>query len=93
MARCPALGFPFGLRAYGHPSKYFIQKPTLRAPILRYALSRLQGRPAAEASAAAKLKVPRIPLLLGSLYGPVAFLLSGKEQTCLPLAQSERSPK
>lgn len=74
-------------------SKYFIQKPTLRAPILRYALSRLRGRPAAEASAAAKLNVPRIPLMLGSLYGPAAFLLSGKEKPAFPLAQSDRSPK
>jgi hypothetical protein len=74
-------------------AKYFIQKPSLRGSILRYALSRLRWRPAAEASAATKLKVPRIPLMLGSLYGPAAFLLSGKEKPAFPLAQSDRSPK
>jgi GT2 family glycosyltransferase len=74
-------------------SKYFIQRPSLRGSILRYAVSRLRRRPAAEATAATKLKIPRIPLLLGSFHGPVAFLLSGKEQTGIPVTSSERSPK
>jgi GT2 family glycosyltransferase len=60
-------------------TKYFLQEPSLRGQILRYAASRLRRRPSPESSAAAKLKVPRIPLLLGSLYGPMAFLLSGKK--------------
>jgi GT2 family glycosyltransferase len=60
-------------------TKYFLQEPSRRGQILRYAASRLRRRPAPEASIAVKLKVPRIPLFLGSLYGPLAFLLSGKE--------------
>jgi GT2 family glycosyltransferase len=59
-------------------TKYFLQQPSLRGPILRYAASRLRRRPAPEASAAAQLKVPRLPLLLGSLFGPIAFLLARK---------------
>ena len=60
-------------------TKYFLQEPSLRIKIVRYAASRLRLRPAPEAAAAAKLKVPRIPLLLGSLFGPLALLLAGKE--------------
>lgn len=60
-------------------TKYFLCEPALRGQILRYAASRLQRRPMREASAKAGLRVPRIPLSLGSLYGPLAFLLSGKE--------------
>ena len=74
-------------------SKYFLQKSSLRAPIFRYALSRLRWRPAAEASAATKLKVPRIPLLVGSFYGPIALLFSGKERAALPLAEPEGNSK
>jgi GT2 family glycosyltransferase len=57
--------------------KYFLQEPSRRGSILRYAASRLRPRPAPEAAAAAKLKIPRLPLFLGSLYGPIALLLSG----------------
>jgi len=60
-------------------TKYFLQEPSRHREILRYIASRLRRRPAAEASAATKLKVPRIPLFLGSLYGPIAYLLSRKE--------------
>ncbi len=60
-------------------TKYFLQEPSLRREILRYIASRLRRRPAAEALAATNLKVPRIPFFLGNLYGPIAFLLSGKE--------------
>ncbi len=60
-------------------TKYFQQEPSRRREILRYMASRLRRRPAGTASTATKLKVPRIPLFLGSLYGPIAFLLSGKE--------------
>jgi GT2 family glycosyltransferase len=62
-------------------TKYFLQEPSLRGQILHYAASRLRPRPAPEASSAAKLKVPRIPFLLGNLYGPLAFLLSGVESS------------
>jgi GT2 family glycosyltransferase len=60
-------------------TKYFLQQPSLRGQIIRYGVSRLRRRPMAEVSIARKLKVPIIPLILGSLYGPIAFLLSGKE--------------
>ncbi len=60
-------------------TKYFLQEPASRGPILRYAASRLRRRPDTETSPAARPHVPRSPLLLGSLYGPLAFLLSGKE--------------
>ncbi|HXW13030.1 MAG TPA: glycosyltransferase [Terriglobia bacterium] len=60
-------------------TKYFLQKPSLRSQILRYVASRVRRRTAPEVRAAANLKVPRIPLLLGSLFGPIAFLLAGKE--------------
>jgi GT2 family glycosyltransferase len=59
--------------------KYFLQQPSLRGRIIDYAASRLRRRPRHEASASARLKVPRISLLGGSLWGPFAFLLSGKE--------------
>ncbi|MGO8816148.1 MAG: glycosyltransferase family 2 protein [Terriglobia bacterium] len=74
-------------------SKYFLQRPPLRGPILRYALSRRRRRPPAEASAATQLKVPRIPLLVGSIYGPVAFLLSPRDRPGSPLPKTESRPK
>jgi len=60
-------------------TKYFLEKPSLRGRTLRYVASRLHRQPVPETSTAARPPVPRIPLLLGSLYGPFAFLLSGKE--------------
>jgi GT2 family glycosyltransferase len=60
-------------------TKYFLQEPSRQRETLRYVASRLRRRPAAEESTATKLKVPRIPFFLGSLYGPIAFLLSGKK--------------
>jgi GT2 family glycosyltransferase len=60
-------------------TKYFLQEPSLRRETLRYAASRLRPLPAPAASSAAKFKIPRMPLFVGSLYGPLAFLLSGKE--------------
>jgi GT2 family glycosyltransferase len=61
-------------------TKYFLQEPSLRGRIFRYAVPRLRPRPAKapQASSASKLRVPRIPFLLGSLYGPLAFVISGK---------------
>ena len=60
-------------------TKYFLEEPSLRRAVLHYAASRLQRQAAREAPTATQFKVPRLPLLLGSLYGPIAFLLSGKE--------------
>ena len=60
-------------------TKYFLRESSLRGRIVRYAASRLRRRPVREVSVATKLKIPRIPLILGSLYGPLAFLLSGKK--------------
>jgi GT2 family glycosyltransferase len=59
-------------------TKYFLSEPSLRRDILRYAASRLRPPSGPDASSAAKFKVPRFSLVLGSLYGPIAFLLSGK---------------
>jgi hypothetical protein len=59
-------------------TKYFLQEPSLRGPILRYAASRLRRRPVPPAFASAQPEVSRIPLLLGSLCGPIAFLLARK---------------
>ena len=59
-------------------TKYFLREPSLRGPVLRYAASRLRPRPRPEAWRAAKFRIPRIPLLLGSLFGPLAFLLARK---------------
>jgi GT2 family glycosyltransferase len=60
-------------------TKYFLQEPASRGQILRYAASRLRRQPAPEASATTQLRIPRMPLLLGSLFGPIAFLLAGKQ--------------
>jgi len=59
-------------------TKYFWQEPSLRGAIIRYADSRLRPRSAPDAPAT-NIKVPRIPFLLGSLYGPLAFLLSRRK--------------
>ena len=55
-------------------TKYFLQEPSLRHRILRYAASRLRLQPAPKAVTPAKIRVPNIPFILGSLYGPLAFL-------------------
>ncbi len=61
-------------------TKCFLEEPALRGKVLRYVASRL-GRKAEQApSPDASADFPRLPLLLGSLYGPVAFLLSGKNK-------------
>jgi GT2 family glycosyltransferase len=59
-------------------TKYFLQERSLRGRILRYAASRQHRQPAPKASTPAKIRIPRIPFLLGSLYGPIAFLFSGE---------------
>ena len=59
-------------------TKYFLQKPELRGAILRYVLARilrrggLPGLPVVGPS-----PLPQFPFLFGSIYGPLAFLLSG----------------
>jgi GT2 family glycosyltransferase len=58
-------------------TKYFLRDSSLRRQILRYAASRVQRQPAPKALTPAKLRVPNIPFILGSLYGPLAFLFSG----------------
>jgi hypothetical protein len=55
-------------------TKYFLQEPSRRGQILRYAASRLRPRLQPETT----FRVPRIPLLLGSLFGPLAFLMARK---------------
>ena len=58
-------------------TKYFLQDPDLRGAILRYTLRRAvrRRRPPESAEASARM-LPTIPFLVGSLYGPLAFLLS-----------------
>jgi cellulose synthase/poly-beta-1,6-N-acetylglucosamine synthase-like glycosyltransferase len=60
-------------------TKYFLEEPSLRGEILRYIASRFRNRLAHGSRASASVKLPRFPFLLGSLYGPFAFLLSGKK--------------
>jgi GT2 family glycosyltransferase len=60
-------------------TKYYVKEPSLRGEILRYIASRLRPRPVPDTSVAERFQVPRLPLFLGSLYGPLAFLLSGNE--------------
>jgi len=67
--------------ACGHTAmltKYFLQEPSLRGEILRYTASRILRRWRVK-SPSAPVRVPRLPFLLGSLYGPLAFLLSRRE--------------
>ena len=59
-------------------TKYFLRDSSLRRRILRYAASRMRLQPAPKALTPAKIRVPNIPFILGSLYGPLAFLFSGK---------------
>jgi len=60
-------------------AKYFFREPARRGQILRYVTSRLGGRGGSDIAQAGRHKPPRLPFLFGSLYGPLAFLLSGKE--------------
>jgi GT2 family glycosyltransferase len=61
-------------------AKYFLQEPSLRGEVLRYAASRILRRQAAhESRGGARVALPRLPFWLGSLYGPLAFLLSGRK--------------
>jgi len=60
-------------------TKYVLEEPTLRGEILRYIASRFRNRLARGSRSSASVKLPRLPFVLGSLYGPIAFLLSGKK--------------
>lgn len=60
-------------------TKYFLQEPSLRRTILRYAASRVLRRKQTASPPFTQARIPRLPLLLGSLYGPLAFLLSRRE--------------
>lgn len=60
-------------------TKFFLGEPALRGETLRYIAARLRGRLAPGTWDSAGGRLPRLPFLLGSLYGPFAFLLSGKE--------------
>jgi GT2 family glycosyltransferase len=57
-------------------TKHFLWDPPLRGSILRYAASRIPRRKAPASPTSTRVWIPRVPLLLGSLYGPLAFLLS-----------------
>ena len=64
-------------------AKYFFASPCQRGAIRRYTLSRFRPRSMPKALAG-KIKFPHISFLLGSLYGPAALLLSGKERKQIP---------
>lgn len=59
-------------------TKYYLQEPSLRGEILRYTASRILRRWQVK-SPSTPVRVPRLPFLLGSLYGPLAFLLSRRK--------------
>ena len=60
-------------------AKYFLGRRSLRGPIITYATSRLRREQTSTGPAPVKSAVPRLPFLLGSLYGPLAYLISGKD--------------
>jgi GT2 family glycosyltransferase len=59
-------------------TKYFLEEPSLRGAVLRYAASRVLRRKEPTSPITTQARIPRLPFLLGSLYGPLAFLLSGR---------------
>lgn len=60
-------------------TKLFLQDASLRGRVVRYVRSRLRRRSPQETSAGPEHRLSRAPLIFGSLYGPIAFLLSGYE--------------
>jgi GT2 family glycosyltransferase len=60
-------------------TKYYLRERSLRGEILRYTVSRILRRKKSASGPSTQVKIPRLPFLLGSLYGPLAFLLSGKQ--------------
>lgn len=59
-------------------TKYFFAKGSLRGRIVRYATARLHGGKDSSPQVSERPSLPKIPFLLGSLYGPWAFLISRK---------------
>jgi GT2 family glycosyltransferase len=57
-------------------TKYFLRDPSLRGAILRYATRRILRRREPASLITTQARIPRVPFLLGSLYGPLAFFLS-----------------
>ncbi len=69
--------------ACGHTAiltKYFCAEPSLRPAILRYISARWHNRVAPRLQAPPSISQPRLPFLLGSLYGPFAFLFSREDR-------------
>ncbi len=64
-------------------TKYFLRERSLRGGIIRYARSRLQRGHDPSVPDQTESHLPRIPFLAGSLYGPLAFLLSGTDKSSL----------
>ena len=60
-------------------TKYFLQEPSLRGSILRYATLRILGRKEPASPISSQARIPRLPFLFGSFYGPLAFLLSRRK--------------
>jgi len=65
-------------------TKYFLGRPSLRGSIVHYAGSRMHRSKSADGRARHKHVLPRLPFLLGSLYGPLAYLFSGKDRASAP---------
>jgi GT2 family glycosyltransferase len=59
-------------------TKYFLREPSLRRAIIGYIASRTVRRKQPGGGRTRQVRIPRLPFLLGSLYGPLAFLLSGR---------------
>jgi hypothetical protein len=59
-------------------TKYFLEEPSLRGELLRYVASRILRRKDPASPVSSQARIPRLPFFLGSLYGPLAFLLSRK---------------
>ncbi len=83
--------------ACGHTAiltKYFCAQPALRPAILRYISARLQNQVGRGPQGPSSISQPRLPFLLGSIYGPFAFLLSRrdceKSMRGIPNAENER---
>ncbi len=65
--------------ACGHTAilmKYFVSESKLRGEIVRYVAARWRSQRPRDAQNTSHTQPPRLPFLLGSLWGPMAFLLS-----------------
>ncbi len=59
-------------------TKYFFEEHSLRGRIIHYVATRLHRDQAPKPPVTGKHKLPRLPFVFGSLYGPWAFLTSRK---------------